>query len=191
MQKEKEIEYKFLVSEEEFNQFLVHFDTQGNNAVRKIQINYYYDADDNMLNKKDVTVRVRQEQDKLKCQIKKHTNTSMALFFSDEYCGCLERLPKVLRVEGIHEELLLKGSLVTERREIKFGVCGKLCFDISMYLGTIDYEIEVEYTERDKQSGEAIAAIIGLNTKASAMKSHRFFKQLEEISNEEGIVALY
>ena len=191
MQKEKEIEYKFLVSEEEFNQFLVHFDTQGNNAVRKIQINYYYDTDDNMLNKKDVTVRVRQEQDKLKCQIKKHINTSMALFFSDEYCGCLERLPKVLRVEGIHEELLLKGSLVTERREIKFGVCGKLCFDISMYLGMIDYEIEVEYTERDKQSGEAIAAIIGLNTKASAMKSHRFFKQLEEISNEEGIVALY
>lgn len=191
MQKEKEIEYKFLVSEEEFNQFLSYFDTQGNNAVRKIQINYYYDTDDNMLNKNDVTVRVRQEQDKLKCQIKKHTNTSMALFFSDEYCGCLERLPKVLRVEGIHEELLLKGSLVTERREIKFGVCGKLCFDISMYLGMIDYEIEVEYTERDKQSGEAIAAIIGLNTKASAMKSHRFFKQLEEISNEEGIVALY
>ena len=191
MQKEKEIEYKFLVSEEEFNQFLSYFDTQGNNAVRKIQINYYYDTDDNMLNKNDVTVRVRQEQDKLKCQIKKHTNTSMALFFSDEYCGCLERLPKVLRVEGIHEELLLKGSLVTERREIKFGICGKLCFDINMYLGMIDYEIEVEYTERDKQSGEAIAAIIGLNTKASAMKSHRFFKQLEEISNEEGIVALY
>ena len=190
MQKEKEIEYKFLVSEEEFNQFLVHFDTQGNNAVRKIQINYYYDTDDNMLNKNDVTVRVRQEQDKLKCQIKKHTNTSMALFFSDEYCGCLERLPKVLRVEGIHEELLLKGSLVTERREIKFGICGKLCFDINMYLGVIDYEIEIEYTERDKQSGEAIAAIIGLNTKASATKSHRFFKQLEEISNGEGIAAL-
>lgn len=191
MQKEKEIEYKFLVSEEEFNQFLAHFGTQGNSAVSKIQINYYYDTDDNMLNKNDVTVRVRQEQDKLKCQIKKHTNTSMALFFSDEYCGCLERLPKALRVEGIHEELLLKGSLLTERREIKFGVCGKLCFDISMYLGVIDYEIEIEYTERDKQSGEAIAAIIGLNTKASSMKSHRFFKQLEEISNEEGIVALY
>lgn len=190
MQKEEEIEYKFLVSEEEFNQFLSYFDTQGNNAVRKIQINYYYDTDDNMLNKNDVTVRVRQEQDKLKCQIKKHTNTSMALFFSDEYCGCLERLPKVLRVEGIHEELLLKGSLVTERREIKFGVCGKLCFDISMYLGMIDYEIEVEYTERDKQSGGAIAAIIGLNTKASATKSHRFFKQLKEISNGEGIAAL-
>lgn len=190
MQKEKEIEYKFLVSEEEFNQFLSYFDTQGNNAVRKIQINYYYDTDDNMLNKNDVTVRVRQEQDKLKCQIKKHTNTSMALFFSDEYCGCLERLPKVLRVEGIHEELLLKGSLLTERREIKFGVCGKLCFDINMYLGVIDYEIEIEYTERDKQSGEAIAAIIGLNTKASATKSHRFFKQLKEISNGESIATL-
>lgn len=190
MQKEKEIEYKFLVSEEEFNQFLAHFGTQGNSAVSKIQINYYYDTDDNMLNKNDVTVRVRQERDKLKWQIKKHTNTSMALFFSDEYCGCLERLPKALRVEGIHEELLLKGSLLTERREIKFGVCGKLCFDISMYLGMIDYEIEVEYTERDKQSGEAIAAIIGLNTKASAMKSHRFFKQLEEISNGESIATL-
>lgn len=190
MQKEKEIEYKFLVSKEDFNRFLSYFDTQGNNAVRKIQINYYYDTDDNMLNKKDVTVRVRQEQDKLKCQIKKHTNTSMALFFSDEYCGCLERLPKALRVEGIHEELLLKGSLVTERREIKFGICGKLCFDINMYLGVIDYEIEIEYTERDRQSGEAIAAFIGLNTKVSETKSHRFFKQLEEISNGEGIAAL-
>ncbi len=189
MQKEKEIEYKFLVSKEDFNRFLSYFDTQGNSAVRKIQINYYYDTDDNMLNKNDVTVRVRLEQDKLKCQIKKHTNTSMALFFSDEYCGCLERLPKVLRVEGIHEELLLKGSLVTERREIKFGICGKLCFDINMYLGVIDYEIEIEHTERDRESGEAIAAFIGLNTKASETKSHRFFKQLEEISNE-GIAAL-
>lgn len=117
MQKEKEIEYKFLVSEEDFNQFLSYFDTQGNNAVRKIQINYYYDTDDNMLNKNDITVRVRQEQDKLKWQIKKHTNTHMALFFSDEYCGCLERLPKVLRVEGIHEELLLKGSLLCLHQE--------------------------------------------------------------------------
>ena len=189
MQKEKEIEYKFLVSKEDFNRFLSYFDTQGNSAVRKIQINYYYDTDDNMLNKNDVTVRVRLEQDKLKFQIKKHTNTSMALFFSDEYCGCLERLPKVLRVEGIHEELLLKGSLVTERREIKFGICGKLCFDINMYLGVIDYEIEIEHTERDRESGEAIAAFIGLNTKAFETKSHRFFKQLEEISNE-GIAAL-
>ena len=79
----------------------------------------------------------------------------------------------------------MKGSLITERRTISFGAGGKLCFDFNMYLGTYDYEIEVEYSEQDKSSGDAIASIIDSDMEATGVtKSNRFFKQWEEIKVE-------
>ena len=72
--------------------------------------------------------------------------------------------------------------MITERRTINFGTGGKLCFDFNMYLGTYDYEIEVEYSEQDKSSGDALATIIDSDTKVTGeTKSNRFFKKWEEI----------
>lgn len=183
MQIEPETEYKFLVSDEQFNKYFALFVEKYGKAATKLQVNYYYDTEDNLLNKNDVTVRVRQGRDKLKWQIKKHSGKCGALFSSDEYSGSVEELPRFLTVDGVNEELLLKGSLVTERRVINFGVSGKLCFDISMYLGVIDYEIEIEYLEQDKPMGDAIAAVIDSNMASTTTKSDRFIKRWEEINN--------
>lgn len=192
MQKKTETEYKFLVSKEQFDKYFELMVKEYGKAVTKLQINYYYDTEGNMLNKNDVTVRVRQERDRLKLQIKRHVAKRGTLFSNDEYCGALESLSKILRINGVKEELFFKGCLVTERREINFGVGGKLCFDYNMYLGTNDYEIEVEYSEQDKQSGDAIATIIDTNMDVTGeTKSNRFFKQWEEINNGKGATALY
>lgn len=191
MKMETETEYKFLVSEEQFNKYFEFFVEKYGKAVTKLQVNYYYDTEDNMLNKNDVTVRIRQERGKLKWQVKKHSEKCGALFSSDEYSGSIEELPRFLRVDGVKKELLLKGSLMTERRVINFGAGGNLCFDISMYLGVIDYEIEVEYPVQDKPMGDTIAGIIDSNLEATATKSDRFIKLWEEINNGEGATTLY
>ena len=185
MQKETETEYKFLVSKEQFEKYFALLVKKYGKATTKLQINYYYDTEGNTLNKNDVTVRVRQETDRLKWQIKRHTAKYGALFSSDEYCGSLDFLPGIIKLNDINEELILKGSLITERRTINFGTGGKLCFDFNMYLGTYDYEIEVEYSKQDKSSGDAIASIFDSDTQViGETKSNRFFKKWEEIKVE-------
>ena len=192
MLKETETEYKFLVSKQLFEKYFVLLVKKYGEATTKLQINYYYDTEGNTLNKNDVTVRVRQENDRLIWQIKRHTAKYGALFSSDEYCGNLDLLPRIIKFDEIKEDLILKGSLITERRTINFGTGGKLCFDFNMYLGTYDYEIEVEYFEQDKSLGDAIATIIDSDAKETgATKSNRFFKQWEEINNGKGAITIY
>lgn len=191
MQKETETEYKFLVSKEQFEKYFELLVKKYGKATTKLQINYYYDTEGNTLNKNDVTVRVRQENDRLKWQIKRHTAKYGALYSSDEYCGSLDFLPWIVKLNEINEELILKGSLITERRTINFGTGGKLCFDFNIYLGAYDYEIEVEYSEQDKSIGDAIATIIDSDTKIIGVtKSNRFFKQWEEINNGKGAITI-
>jgi uncharacterized protein YjbK len=191
MQKETETEYKFLVNKEQFEKYFALLVRKYGKATTKLQINYYYDTEGNTLNKENVTVRVRQENDRIKWQIKRHTTKYGALFSSDEYCGSLDFLPGIIKLNEINEELILKGSLITERRTISFGAEGKLCFDSNMYLGASDYEIEVEYSEQDKSSGDAIAAIIDSDTKVTGeTKSNRFFKQWEAINNGKGAITI-
>ena len=192
MRKETETEYKFLVSKEQFEKYFALLVKKYGKATTKLQINYYYDTEGNTLNKNDVTVRVRQENDRLKWQIKRHTAKYGALFSSDEYCGSLDFLPGIIKFNEIKEDLILKGGLITERRTICFGTGGKLCFDFNMYLGANDYEIEVEYSEQDKSSGDAIATIIDSDTEVTgATKSNRFFKQREEVNNGKGAITIY
>ena len=104
MQKETETEYKFLVSKEQFEKYFALLVKKYGKATTKLQINYYYDTEGNTLNKNDVTVRVRQENDRLKWQIKRHTAKYGALFSSDEYCGSLDFLPGIIKFNETKEK---------------------------------------------------------------------------------------
>ncbi len=188
MQKEHETEQKFLARKEQFYQYFESLVNKYGKAVTNHQVNYYYDTENNTLNKNNVTVRIRQERDGMKWQVKKHFRESNLLLSSDEYSGSIEELPQFLKICDINEKLFLKGSLMTERRIINFGVGSKLCFDINMYLGVIDYEIEVEYLKQDKQCADDIVAIIGSVMEPTTItKSSRFFKQWEETNNGKAI----
>ena len=107
----------------------------------------------------------------------------MTLFLNDEYSGDLDVLPRNVKVNNINEDLILKGNLVTERKELCFGTDSKICFDISMYLGHVDYEIEIEYLPVDKKIVSTLIEDIGLRSFSSASKSSRFFRRLEELED--------
>lgn len=190
MQKETEIEYKFLVTEKQFRALGERFSETYSEGPSKIQINYYYDTYDNKLNKENVTVRIRQVYDKLKWQIKRHSGENGAFFVSDEYSGDLSDLPRSVAVNGINEMLYLKGNLITERKIFYFSNRSMICFDINVYLGAIDYEIEIEYNTDDKEIAAIIADTIGIKSDLITTKSARFFKRLEEISNEKSVTSI-
>ena len=57
MRRKTETEFKFLVGKEEFEKYFTLFVKKYGKATTKLQINYYYDTEENMLNTNDVTNR--------------------------------------------------------------------------------------------------------------------------------------
>lgn len=190
MQHETESEYKFLASKKQFQNTWERFSKEYPICNYKVHVNYYYDTNDNMLDKKNVTVRIRQECSNLKWQLKEHKEARNSLFLCDEYSGNLDDLPSIIKIDDIDKFLYLKGTLITERKALCFGNGSKICFDVSMYLGIVDYEIEIEYNPVDKESVIAIVNAVGLKDTLVMTKSRRFFKRLEEIENGKSITSL-
>lgn len=144
-----EHEIKFLITEKMFNHyksFLNHF----YNGKRILQINYYFDTNDFLLNSLSRTLRVRQTKHDLRLQYK-----------YDRYYNDKERICKEYEVQidhlpfNISCELLPNlpspatyynylGSLITERFDYIYNET-MLSLDISYYLGICDYEIEIEF----------------------------------------------
>lgn len=193
MQKNMEMEYKFLLSAEQFIDAYSKYGREKSEISYVVQINYYYDTYDNVLNDKNITVRLRQERNNIKWQIKKHGKRSEkngVLSVSDEYTGTTNDIPKTISVSGINEDLHLKGNLITERKVYGFGHDSKICFDISMYLGRVDYEVEIEYSYCDKDIAHIIVNEIEAKNYSAIPKSKRFFKRLEEFNSGARTIAL-
>ena len=68
----KETEYKFLVERDKFYEILTLIKNRYTEAEYKevIQINYYYDTDDNYLLANHTTLRVRQTERSLRLELK-------------------------------------------------------------------------------------------------------------------------
>lgn len=184
MLKETEKEFKFLVSDEQFKVLLSKCHAKYPFVKHKLQANYYYDTEDNALNKAKTTVRIRQQHSDMKLQIKKHRELNNGLSTSDEYSGKIDTLPSALKIPDVPESLHLKGVLVTERKIFSFGKNSIICFDGNMYLGICDYEVEIEVDEADKDEVLMTIDYLGLIYTPAVSKSERFFKRLELINNE-------
>ena len=184
MLKEIEKEYKYLVSAEQFQVLLSKCNEKYPFFKHKLQVNYYYDTEDNALNSAKTTVRIRQHHSDMKLQIKKHKECNNGLSTSDEYSGKIDTLPSAFKIPGVFSSLYLKGVLVTERKTFSFGKNSSICFDGNMYLGVCDYEIEIEVDEADKGSVLTVVEYLALTQKSIASKSERFFERLEAIREE-------
>ena len=66
MLQEVETEYKYLISNEHFQKLLSKCDEKYNFLEHKLQANYYYNTEDNALNRSKTTVRIRQNHNKMK-----------------------------------------------------------------------------------------------------------------------------
>ena len=173
---EKEHELKMMLTKDEHH-FLLHFFDKLM-VESGLQTNYYYDTRDEVMRKRNVTVRVRQKNNKLIGTIKRHLDTDNC---SMEEHFRVDTLPRVIVWDGV--PLWLKGSLQTERKI--FQVCDGiiLMLDLNQYLGTVDYELEIEYSESLRKQAEGILMLIGSMVGKSlhldtVSKSERFFQRL-------------
>lgn len=184
MLKETEKEFKYVVSAELFQGFVSKCNKEYPFAKHKLQANYYYDTGENALNKLRTTVRIRQQHNDMKLQIKRHRKNKDGLATSDEYSGQIDTLPSTLKIPDVYDVLILKGVLITDRRIFSFGENSTICFDSNMYLGICDYEIEVEVDDVDINLARMLIEDLGLNSESFLSKSERFFRRLESMQNE-------
>lgn len=184
MLKETEKEFKYVVSAELFQAFMSKCNEEYPFVKYKLQANYYYDTDENALNKLRTTVRIRQQHSDMKLQIKRHRKNKDGLATSDEYSGQIDTLPSTLKIPEVYDALILKGVLITERTMFSFGGNSIICFDSNMYLGICDYEIEIEVDDADINLARMLIEDLGLTSKSFLSKSERFFERLEAMKSE-------
>ena len=154
MRTNTEIEYKTLVSEEQFERLLAHF--QPNISLQ--QTNTYFDTVDKRLKALKVACRIRVNDKMIEATIKEQVEVGIL-----EYNHTLDTFdPGIFRVGefkelfdrfGIFEPLVEIGKATTLRRII-YEKTGELCFDRTIFKNHIDYELEYEIIG-DKQEGYA------------------------------------
>ena len=137
---------------------------------RGVQINFYYDTDDRSFLSDGTTVRIRQKEDGLTLQIKRHnyygSNKNL------ETAEKINEIPKAMSVEG--QTVKLMGELVTDRTRHILDNGVKIDLDINFYCGLTDYEIEAELPEGMEDIGCVKEFFEGLKP-AALGKVSRFY----------------
>ncbi|MGD9677296.1 MAG: CYTH domain-containing protein [Vulcanibacillus sp.] len=160
-EKEIEIEYKALLSEERFEELLSYFSKFTEAKAPYIQTNYYFDTKEHILIKQGITVRLRNTEDSWKLQIKipkqtdglfnKQEETGQVIskllagdFVNNGIDGYNQLLDSVTILKELDiERLSMIGVLQTLRYDFMF-YTDTISLDKSTYLGITDYELEWE-----------------------------------------------
>ncbi len=159
MNQQLEIEYKNLLTEEEFLRLLAHFQIDEKDLV--LQKNHYFDTPDFLLKEQGCALRIREKGSSYELTLKEpaeegllETNEKI-----DEHLakGAIEFniLPQGDVTQRIAEKniepsrLRYFGTLSTLRKEIPYKD-GLLVFDKSSYFKKVDFELEYEVKDPEK-----------------------------------------
>ena len=161
-------------------------------SLTATQINHYFDTDDFAMNQKGITYRVRLKNGMYQPTIKYHSPESR----SDNNCSLEEDREKTTTFNpDAFSDLGLswQGTLQTERTVLYKDSFYEMVVDRNTYLGTSDYELEIEYAEgceagADRmliEAGKCLVASNLLDCEAdflsrvgrSSTKSERFFEK--------------
>lgn len=147
---EKEYEKKIMLSEDEYMSLVRTFSSLDGltdiKSSKVTQINHYYDSSSFSLNSKSETLRVRQIGDCLKLQRKTNKVLVDGVRYSDESELTLNTLPSQISLEQNTYNYL--GSSVTNRTNFYYETM-VLSFDENIYLGIVDFELELEAETMD------------------------------------------
>lgn len=175
-----EFEKKIIITFEQYEKlsdFFKNFKTRN-----VVQINYYYDTYNEKLRKNNITCRIRQKDDTLVGTIKKHiTNDDRSVEQNFE----VKSLPYIMKID--ETDVSLKGQLTTFRSIYTVSESIDLILDKNIYLGTVDYEIEVEYNDGYEREADRfinnLIEIIGKQASCEQRisKSERFFEKLNSL----------
>ena len=154
MHQEIEIEFKNLLTKEEFHLLCERFSLSEADFI--MQENHYFDSEDFALKNKGCALRIRKKKAHYEMTLKQpveegllETNETIS---EDEAKSIIanNRIPEGAIAKIIHEELEIApdsiiyfGSLSTRRAETEYEG-GLLVIDHSMYLNKEDYELEYE-----------------------------------------------
>ena len=145
MNKNIELEYKVLVTKEQFEALYKHF----NEPSFRTQVNVYYDTLDMAIRKTRGSMRIRDLYDCHIFTFKMGSQLGLLEFEKDVPTNSLESLEDE-EIQNLLARYHFSGpfkqltKLKTQRAIVNTGNA-ELCFDISEYNGKTDYEIEYEY----------------------------------------------
>ncbi|MBT2639234.1 MULTISPECIES: CYTH domain-containing protein [unclassified Bacillus (in: firmicutes)] len=150
-----EIEFKNMLTQEEFQLLTIHFKI-GPNQFKK-QINHYFDTNSFTLKEKGSALRIREKESWFELTLKQpaqqgllETNQTLTPSQAEDALST-GKLPNGMVKDAVSglikdpESLLYFGSLTTVRAELEYKE-GLLVLDHSYYLNTEDYELEYEVT---------------------------------------------
>lgn len=176
-----EKEYKVLINQDDYKELLGSFGFNKNYR----QVNYYFDTKDNYCKLNNITIRIREKENKYYLQVKVPIKYDNALHIKKEY----EKTYSFLKTQITSDELKTLtcleiptvnciGMLATQRKEYIIND-SILCLDKNEYNGVIDYELEIEFQRQVDKSVIPILNEMGLNfDKTVDGKFSRFCKTL-------------
>lgn len=154
MSQELEIEFKNVLTKEQYESLLKEFQISKDMIIR--QTNHYFDTPTFSLKSLSSGLRIRETYEQIVCTLKEKTSANIHLETTDILTA--EQAKQMLAGEGFFaqtvkdkliqlqiplEELHVFGSLTTDRVEIPYKG-GTIVFDHSFYLQCEDYEVEYE-----------------------------------------------
>ncbi|WP_185907845.1 CYTH domain-containing protein [Psychrobacillus soli] len=160
MQSEREIEFKNLLTQEEFDTLVTVF--RLTSADFQTQTNYYFDTPDNYFKEKKMGFRLRvlpnRNELTLKTPVQQHVMEEKTVILSNDERDAIiheNRFPTVSFLEQIKDKdpLICIGSMQTNRAQIAYNK-GVLFFDHSLYSRKEDFE--VEYECGDVENGQKV-----------------------------------
>ena len=186
MSKELEIEFKTLLTKEEYENLCSKFNKVGN-----LQTNYYFDSPRFTLKATEIGLRVR-KSDKYVMTLKRKKGYALQEIsepISEEVFNQL-LIDGIIPVEEIKNELedVLKGQIVVNYMTLStFRISfpykkGIICIDKCEYVDTVDYELEYEATtyEGGKREFVEIVREFGIAYKKSKPKMKRAYDALKK-----------
>lgn len=171
MPQQIEIEFKTMLTEEEFNQLLQSLPFPNKPIV---QVNYYFETDDFALKKKKSALRIRKKGEQFILTLKEphkdgllETNEPLTKELAEKWLAGKPTNTKYVREQlnhlGIHiNTLKYFGSLTTERYTYEENGI-HFMLDKSFFHNIVDYELEIE----------APSKVEGLQALRNVLQDHR------------------
>lgn len=164
MSNQYEIEFKNMLSKDQYLQLLKEFSIKDDQILR--QANHYLDTKVGHLKNLSSALRIREKKNRILCTLKErtaehtHLETTDVLteqqrdeILSGQDFNAPSVKEKLLQLKVPIEDLHVFGSIITDRVEVDFEG-GTLVFDHSFYLHRDDYEIE--YESNNVKSGKEL-----------------------------------